>query len=306
MKACDPSQRGAASSLPEDLFVELFGQVFGLEKTQLLAPQYPVLDIYGTARFIDFALRTADHRIAFEVDGPSHYQPPDFDLAKFEDDLRRQNSLVHAGWRVFRWSDRELAQQSDQVKEQLALFLEQIPGLLELSDFLPKQAGAALDWRAHQREALDWLAGLRQAGMTIALLEHATGVGKTYTAISDARRVGTPVLYVAHRKNLVEQTARGFRRHWPEARLSLLVGGRPTSKGEPEPDLVCATIQTLVNRLKDFKPDAFQYLIIDEAHHAAADSYRTVLGHFTPHRYPQLSPSAVRWASNASTKSAAR
>jgi hypothetical protein len=33
--------------------------------------------------------------IAFEVDGPSHYGPPDFDLDKFEDDLLRQNSLIH-------------------------------------------------------------------------------------------------------------------------------------------------------------------------------------------------------------------
>lgn len=45
--------------------------------------------------------------IAFEVDGPTHYAPPDFDLGKFEDDLLRQNSHIHQGWQVFRWSDRD-------------------------------------------------------------------------------------------------------------------------------------------------------------------------------------------------------
>lgn len=139
------SQRAATSSQPEDMFVELFTQVFGLEKTQLLVPEHPVADIYGNQRFIDFALKSAGRLIAFEVDGPAHYGPPDFSLDKFEDDLLRQNSLIHQGWQVFRWSDRELAERAEQVKEQLSLFLESVPGLLEMDDFLPRQSGASID-----------------------------------------------------------------------------------------------------------------------------------------------------------------
>lgn len=97
---CEPADaplldRAAQSSQAEDDFVALFAEVFGLEKTQLLAPEFPFLDIDGTPRFIDFALRAAQRKIAFEVDGPAHYQPPDFDRAKYEDDLLRQNSLMH-------------------------------------------------------------------------------------------------------------------------------------------------------------------------------------------------------------------
>jgi len=43
-----------------------------------------VADIYGTARYVDFALKAASRMIAFEIDGPTHYAPPDFDLAKAE------------------------------------------------------------------------------------------------------------------------------------------------------------------------------------------------------------------------------
>jgi hypothetical protein len=64
-------------------------------------------------------------------------------------------------WQVYRWSDRQLAGESERVKDQLAPFLERVPGLLEL---------------------------IRADGKTIALLEHATGSGKTVTAIRDARR----------------------------------------------------------------------------------------------------------------------
>jgi len=117
----------------------------------LLAPEVPFLDIDGNPHSIDFALRAADHKIAFEVDGPTHYQPPDFDRTKYEDDLLRQNSLIHQGWQVFRWTDHEPDRHPERVKEQqLALFLERVPGLLELNDFLPKQIGAAIDLRAHQ------------------------------------------------------------------------------------------------------------------------------------------------------------
>lgn len=273
-------ERAAQSSQPEDRFVELFAQVFGIEKTQLLAPEYPVLDIDGTPRFIDFALKSGGRLIAFEVDGPTHYQPPDFDLTKFEDDLHRQNSLIHQGWQVFRWSDRQLAREPDRVKGQLELFLEAVPGLIELTDFLPKQGGAAfgLDLRDHQQEALDWLEAIRRQGKTIALLEHATGSGKTVTAIGDARRIGPRVLYVAHRKPLVDQTAREFRRLWPDASVGRIVGGT----WEPFRDVVCASIQSLANRLAELPPDAFRYLIVDEAHHAAAGTYQSLLGYFTP------------------------
>src|SRR5207247_9577536 len=50
------NERAATSSAPEDLFVELFAQVFGLEKVQMLAHEYQVEDIYGAGRSIDYAL----------------------------------------------------------------------------------------------------------------------------------------------------------------------------------------------------------------------------------------------------------
>jgi hypothetical protein len=60
--APDTTDRAATSSAPEDLFAELFTEVFGLDKALLLVPQYPVLDIYDGHRFVDFALRTPERR----------------------------------------------------------------------------------------------------------------------------------------------------------------------------------------------------------------------------------------------------
>jgi hypothetical protein len=50
------NDREAIATAPEDAFIELFAEVFGLEKVQLLAHEYPVEDIYHTGRSIDYAL----------------------------------------------------------------------------------------------------------------------------------------------------------------------------------------------------------------------------------------------------------
>lgn len=272
------TERQLTSTRPEDLFAELFAEVFGLEKALLLAPQHPVDDIYGNTRYIDFALRTIAERIAFEIDGLTWHVPDPRRVGDYEDALLRQNSLMHQGWRVFRWTDRQVADEPERVKEQLALFLERIPGLLEFDDFLPKQRGQFLELREHQEDALRALDALRAEGNTIALLPHATGTGKTVTAIADARRLGGRTLFVVHTKDLVEQAAGKFGEQWPEASCGrFLDAPRDTSE-----HIIVATIQSLSRNLADFKPDDFHYLIVDEAHHAAAESYQRVLRYFRP------------------------
>jgi hypothetical protein len=52
---------------------------------------------------------------------------------------------VHLGWRVFRWTDRQIAQEPERVKDQLALFLERLPGMLSFDDFLPRQTGEVVE-----------------------------------------------------------------------------------------------------------------------------------------------------------------
>lgn len=284
------NERGATSSAPEDLFTELFTQLFGMEKTLLLVPQYPVTDVHSGSRFIDFALRTRDERIAFEIDGLVWHVPDATSVAKYEDDLLKQNSLVHQGWRVFRWTDRQIGQEPERVKEQLLLFLERLPGLLPFDDFLPRQAGEVVELRAHQDDALLALQRMRDEGKTIALVEHATGAGKTVTAITDARRLGGRTLWLVHRRGLVAQTQKEFQKYWPEAETGRYYAGAH----DVDADNLVAAIPSVVEHLDEFAPTEFSYLVIDEAHHAAADTYRRILGYFQPRFILGLTATAER------------
>lgn len=271
-------ERQLTSTRPEDIFAELFTQVFGLEKAQLLVPQHPVDDIYGNSRYIDFALMTTEEKIAFEIDGLIWHIPDIERIGNYEEDLLRQNSLIHKGWRVFRWTDRQVADESEQVKEQLALFLERIPGLLEFDDFLPKQRGAIIDLREHQEDALRALEELRSAGNTIALLPHATGTGKTVTAIADAKRLGGRTLFIVHTRDLVNQAANKFKDLWPDATRGLFLD----AVHDTDEHVIVGTVQSVSKNLSLFRSDDFSYLIVDEAHHATAESYQQVLKYFKP------------------------
>jgi superfamily II DNA or RNA helicase len=270
------TDRAATSTAPEDLFTDLFTQIFGLEKALLLVPQYPAKDIYDGSRFVDYALRTRDERVAFEIDGLTWHLPDATSVAKYEDDLLKQNSLVHHGWRIFRWTDRQIAQEPERVKEQLALFLERLPGLLSFDDFLPRQTGEVMELRAHQDDALLALQRMRDEGKTIALLDHATGAGKTVTAITDACRLGGRMLWLVHTRNLVSQTYKEFQRLCPEVETGRYFAGAH----ETEAYNLVGSIQSVADHLDEFAPTEFAYLVIDEAHHAAAETYRRVLGYF--------------------------
>ncbi len=264
----------------EDLFVEILQEAIGVEAVASLAQQYPTQDIYSTIRYIDFALMGRSAKYAFEIDGEYWHRPdsPHVSTLKFRDDLLRQNSLIHAGWRIFRWSDGQLAEEREQVKDQLRLFLQNDLTGHSFDGYLPQQQGEEFSLQEHQSDALEYLDNLRAEGKSIALLNHATGTGKTITALFDAKKLNRRVLYLVHRGNLVSQTLEKVREHWPEVSSEAYRGG----KEKPDVFCVLATVQAVHKNLNLFGQDEFGYLILDEAHHVPSDTFKQTISYFRP------------------------
>ena len=114
-----------------------------------------------------------------------------------------------------------------------------------------------------------------------AVLVMATGAGKTvvFAAIAEEWRQHGRVLVLAHREELLDQAAAKI-----AATTNLTTGIEQAARsvGATLPDVVIASVQTLCStaRRERFAPDAFDLVIVDEAHHAPAQSYRTVLDYF--------------------------
>ena len=188
----------SVNSKAEDLFVELFCEAFGPEKANHLYVQYPFVDIYGNHRFIDFALENQEMKIAIEIDGETYHNPKKVSDNKYFDDLLKQNSMVFNDWRVYRWAYNQLLKQPERVKDELMTFLGETPFFKAMQEFLPEQQGKIIELREYQQEAIDNLKAMRENGETIALLYHATGVGKTVTAATDAKLVGGRTLFLVN------------------------------------------------------------------------------------------------------------
>ena len=104
-----------------------------------------------------------------------------------------------------------------------------------------------------------------------ALVAMATGLGKT-VVFSSIRRTGR-VLIISHREELVNQPIKYY--DCPCG----IEQGENTSHGE---EVVSASVQSLIRRLKKFDPEEFDIIITDEAHHAAAPGYKKIYAYFRP------------------------
>lgn len=132
-----------------------------------------------------------------------------------------------------------------------------------------------------QVEALYALENSREEGFDKALVVAATGVGKTYLAAFDSIEA-KKVLFVAHREEIIKQAAISFR----NVRKSDDIGFFYNNTKDNDKSMIFALVQTLgkdqyLNE-EFFKKDYFDYIIIDEFHHAVSGNYRKIIDYFTP------------------------
>ena len=272
------SKATSVNSRAEELFVQLFCEAFGPEKTENLQVQYPCVDIYGRHRYIDFALESPESKIAIEIDGETYHNPSKVSENKYADDLLKQNSLIYDNWKVYRWIYSQLEKQPEKVKDELITFLGTSPMFKAFEADLPVQMGQTIELRDYQQEATENLQKMREDGKTIALLYNATGVGKTITAATDAKAVGGRTLFLVNALKLASQAKETFAKVWPEATLGEYTG----SQKDMTQTVIFATVQSISKDLEKFSPTDFDYLIVDECHHAAANTYQKIFTYFHP------------------------
>ncbi len=152
------------------------------------------------------------------------------------------------------------------------------PAEAPIADIVEEDEPPARPWSV-QAEAMSALEATRLEGHQAGLVVMATGLGKTWLAAFDSTRPEfRRVLFVAHREEILTQARDVYRQIRPGGRLTLFTGG----EREPDGDVVFASVQSLHRNLSQFDAERFDYIVVDEFHHAAADTYRRVLAHFRP------------------------
>ena len=135
--------------------------------------------------------------------------------------------------------------------------------------------------RGAQIEALCALENTRAEGARRALVQAATGVGKTYLAAFDSKNYER-VLFVAHREEILNQAAVSFKNVRNSDDYGFFNGEQKCT----DKSVIFASVATLgrLEYLNEtyFAPDYFSYVVIDEFHHAINEQYQRIVEYFKP------------------------
>ena len=131
-----------------------------------------------------------------------------------------------------------------------------------------------------QKKALKELNRYRAIGVNRALTIASAGSGKTYLAAFDALNFNPKrLLYIVHEGSILRKSLETFQEVFGKNVSYGIYSG--TSK-ESDADFVFATNITMCKTLELFSKNEFDYIIIDECHHATAETYKKIIGYFEP------------------------
>ena len=133
---------------------------------------------------------------------------------------------------------------------------------------------------AMQRKALKEIRRYRDLGEKRALVVSATGSGKTYLAAFDARNFDAKrLLFVVHRDTILSEARSTFEKVFGARKTYGLYTG---NKQELDCDFIFASNTMISRHLDEFDKKEFDYIILDEAHHSSASTYKKIIEYFEP------------------------
>ncbi|KAJ3369082.1 hypothetical protein GGF31_005541 [Allomyces arbusculus] len=144
--------------------------------------------------------------------------------------------------------------------------------------------------RPYQAECIDKSLAFMARGVMRQAVALPVGAGKTVIFSHLITRVPSPypratkTLVLAHRKELIEQAVSQIKRAAPHMTVAMEGAGVKQQPHLPDTDVVVASVAALGKkesaRLPKYDPNDFRLMIVDEAHHAAAATYRRIFDHF--------------------------
>lgn len=131
-----------------------------------------------------------------------------------------------------------------------------------------------------QRKALRELNRYRAMGQNKALVVAATGSGKTYLAAFDALNFSPErLLYIVHEGSILKRSLATFQNVFGG---DVFMGEYTGENKDLDAPFLFSTNISMCSSLELFDKDQFDYIIIDECHHAVANSYKKIIDYFKP------------------------
>ncbi len=266
---------------PEATFEDCFLEAFSDKASMALNREFSYVDLEGTTRYIDYALFGQNAKFAIELNGENFHHPAVIGSARYRSQLFKQNSLVADGFKVFRWSLNGMRDRERFILE-IKRFMGRGRPFIDKS--IIRASRSVFTLHEHQQSALDGLQRAREKGQNTFLLVLPTGTGKTEIFIEDLVRMKSlspdlhSLIIVPTRKLRKQTIARLQLRlpiHYRDQVTTDVFSGDNAS-------FWVQTAAYLHRHYYKIPADRFDYIVVDEAHHAPAQGLSKILEHFTP------------------------
>lgn len=246
-------------------FERNFSNVYGINALKYLTREYGICDENGKNYFLDYFVRTKDGKYAVEENGVSFHHPQIIGEEKYRNQLRKQNTCALWGIKLFRFSTEDCAF-DNRIEDDIKQFFGK-----DTSEFVDE--GLKIDRKVelyeHQTVSLKEIQSRRNAGIKAFLIVLPTATGKS---------------------RIVEEDLRVFAEAKPDFKALILVPGVNILSDWEEriktvlPELVdkieVRTYAYMARHYTEMPPDYYDYLVVDEAHHAVAPVLKRVIQYY--------------------------
>lgn len=262
----------------ESFFEECFEEVYGTDSKRYLEKEYPLIDIYGNNIFVDYVVeKKGDKKIAVEENGLQYHHPQLIGVDKYKKQLDKQNSLVHYNFTIFRWSLEHL-KFKDKVCESIRKYFGEKDNFIDKTDINVTRKYQLYE---HQNITLKEIDLARKEGVSSFLIVLPTATGKSRIIEEDINRL----LFedINYRFLIMVPTIR-IKEDWINRIKELLKQSKYqlTYGDDKDCQFFITTYISAYKYVNILPTNYFDYIVIDEAHHAVAPTVRKTIQYFNP------------------------
>ena len=262
----DRSNNADASPL-ERLFEKNFTDVYGRDSIKFLNKEYCITDDNGNTYFLDYVVKTKHGDFAIEENGVTFHHPQIIGYEKYRKQLWKQNVCVKSGMKLFRFSTEDCAF-TDRVEDDIRSFIGSDSLDFKDSGLL---ANRSVKLYEHQEVTLESIKSSRKNGIHSFLIVFPTASGKSKIIEEDIRefsqgRDNCNILIIAPNTNIVTDWSDRIEKSLYYLKKSIKI----------------STMQYMAKHYTEYDSEFFDYIVVDEAHHAVAPVTKRVIQYFNP------------------------
>ncbi|WP_419021332.1 DEAD/DEAH box helicase [Holdemanella porci] len=260
----DRSEQSDVSPL-ELHFEKSFSIAYGMNALKYISREYGICDENGKNYFLDYFVRTKDEKYAVEENGVTYHHPQIIGEEKYKNQLTKQNTCASWGIKLFRFSTEDCAFEN-RIEDDIKQYFGN-----DASKFIDNglKIDRSVELYEHQSISLQEIQKRRDSGIKAFLIVLPTAAGKS---------------------KIVEEDLREFAKSKKDFKGLVLVPGINiladwnqrvhNSLPELEDKIDIRTYAYMARHYTELSSDYYNYIVVDEAHHAVAPMLKRVIQYY--------------------------